>query len=218
MEEKKKEEKTEKEIKKDKKEKEVKEDKKEDKKTKSEKEKEKAKAKLKNIKITRKSEKKEENKLKKFFSSYQFLYSVFGILLLAVIILSVLVYREKHTTKNAKADLVYPVIYKGTQNGIKIDMPALYDKGKYTIIITNEHNRKVNDVELDYNLLITKESDSKIKVVKDGSDKNLMVDQESTRIEGETLKANKRQEDKYIITVEGSKPKKGDTIYLEVNS
>ena len=191
--------------------------KKEKKEEKEIKEKTTAKNKLDKIKIVRKGHKKEENKFKKFISSYQFLYSVFGVLLVAVIILSILVYKEKHNVKTPKADFVYPVIYKGTQNAMKVDLPALYKKGKYTMLITNTHNKKTNKEDLDYNIVLKNNSDVNIKIVKVGTDENLMADQESTRIEGLTLKGGKEQEDKYVITVD-KKPKSGDELLIEINS
>ena len=197
--------------------KEVKKEKEEKKEEKENKEQANAKKKLEKIKIVRKGHKKEENKFKKFISSYQFLYSVFGVLLVAVIILSILVYKEKHNVKTPKADFVYPVIYKGTQNSMKIDLPELYKKGKYTILITNTHNKKTNKEALDYNIVLKNKSDIDVKVVKAGTDDNLMVDQDSTRIEGQTLSGGKEQEDKYVITID-KKPKSGDELLIEINS
>lgn len=208
-----------KETKKEEKKTELKKDEKEEKnvkQTKEEKEKEHAKKKLEKIKIVRKGHKKEENKFKKFLSSYQFLYTAFGILLIAVIILSVMVYKEKNKVKEKKADFVYPIIYEGTQNSMRVDMPGLYKQGKYTIIITNKHNKRINKQKIDYSIKVRKDSSVPITIVKEGDKENLMVDQESTRIE-DSLKAKKEEEDKFIITVD-EKPKDGDTIYLDIVS
>lgn len=194
------------------------------KKEKEEKEKAKAKEKLKKIKIEKKP-KKEENKeeqkkkslFKRIITSYAFLYSIFAILLVAVIVLGVLVANHKEDPEKASADLFLPIIYSNTKNNIKVDLAELYRKGEYVLKITNYHGKKINEEKINYNILVQNATNNHIKIVKNKDDTNLMENQELTKIEDGSLKGYVKQTDTYIITVEG-RPEEGDEISLEITS
>ena len=168
-----------------------------------------------------KKKKKKESTLdtiKKTVSSYSFLYVLFILLLIIVIMLGLMVFSKGKETKNNKANLVIPILADGTHNGMKIDLSSLQGN-EYVIKITNYRGRMINKEEINYTITIKNNTTSKIIVTKDDEKANLMVDQESTKIEGVSLNSKKKAEAIYRIKLQDNQqPKKGDMIEIEVAS
>lgn len=158
-------------------------------------------------------------RIKRFVSSYEFLYTLFFILLGVVILLSVMVFTKVREKKASAANLVIPILKDGVHNSMNLDLKQLYESGEYTIKITNYRGDTVNANDVSYSVTVRNESPSSIKVLQNDSKKNLIVDQEATRIEGLHFDPNEKEEVIYRFSLEdGVVPSDGDTISIEIAS
>jgi len=171
-------------------------------------------------KKTKKTKKnKKENSFKEFITSYKFLYSTLIILFVLVVVLGILVFRASKKAENEKVNLVVPVLSTGSNNSLKVDLNAIYEHGKYVIKVTNYRGKEVNEEETKFSMIVRNSTKNSIKIVKDNSEENLMVDQEATKIEDQKLRSKIKEETTYTFTLdENSKPEKNDLIDIEIIS
>ena len=155
---------------------------------------------------------------KKIINKDNYLYYVFFVLLIIVIILGILVYKAKNNTIE-KSNMLIPVYEKGQTNELDVNMYELANSKEYSIKIANYKNDKVNEEELEYSITVVNESDAYIKITKDKDTKNLMVDQDSTIIEGMKLGNKEKEYSIYHFSViDKSKVKKDEKIHIKIVS
>lgn len=155
---------------------------------------------------------------KKIINKDNYLYYVFFVLLIIVIVLGILVYKAKNNTIE-KSNMLIPVYEKGQTNELDVNMYELANSKEYSIKIANYKNDKVNEEELEYSITVVNESDAYIKITKDKDTKNLMVDQDSTIIEGMKLGNKEKEYSIYHFSViDKSKVKKDEKIHIKIVS
>ena len=158
-------------------------------------------------------------KLKKFVSSYSFLYGLFGILVVLVIFLSVKVVIVKSEAKKNSSNIVFPILEENSHSSMNINLKELEKAREYVIKVTNYRGNTINQEEIPYSVTIRNKTKAKIEVLKDSDENNLMVDQEATVIEGVSLGSNHKEESVYRIRVLDSKGiSKEDIISVEIAS
>ena len=115
--------------------------------------------------------------------------------------------------------MLIPVYEKGQTNELDVNMYELANSKEYSIKIANYKNDKVNEEELEYSITVVNESDAYIKITKDKDTKNLMVDQDSTIIEGMKLGNKEKEYSIYHFSViDKSKVKKDEKIHIKIVS
>jgi len=163
---------------------------------------------------------KENNKPKKrIINKENYLYYIFFILLIIVIILGINVYKASKDNKNKQANIVVPIYEKNTSNELEIDMEELSNQDEYSIKLANYRQDNINKEKIEYTVTIENESKAYIKVTKDEEKTNLITDQESTRIEGVSLKANEKDSSIYHFSIIDKKMvKKGEKIKIVIDT
>lgn len=163
--------------------------------------------------------KKETKTLKeKVLNKTNLLYVLFFGLLILVIILGVNVYKaEKKDEKTA--NIVVPITKKNSSSELKIDLKELSKEKEYAIKIANYRLNDINQEKIDYTITIENESKAYIKVTKDNDKNNLITDQESTRIEGVSLKGGEKDSSIYHFSVIDKKSvEDGEKINITIES
>ncbi|MBQ3307254.1 MAG: hypothetical protein IJG68_03560 [Bacilli bacterium] len=165
--------------------------------------------------------KKNENnieKFKKFVTSYSFLYGLFAFLLVLVIILGIVVFIKGKEKKETTANMVIPILTQGSHNSMRINLYSLKDND-YIIKVTNFRGNETNENNVNYSVTLTNDSNSNIEVTKDQEKENLMIDQNATRIENQSLTGKKKETAIYHIHLaEHAKPSEGDYVTVEIVS
>ena len=157
-----------------------------------------------------------KEKIKQFFSSYQFLYSALIVLFIIVIILGVIVLGKKR--EKDSANIIIPIMEKASHSSLNIDLNNLKDQ-EYKIKVTNYRNNSINKEEMYYSLTVKNDTTSNVLLYTEKEEKNLMIDQKETFITDYKLKAKEKDSLIFIIKLEeGSKPSKDDTITVEITS
>lgn len=165
-----------------------------------------------------KSDKRKEN-IKTFFSSYKFLYSLFGILLVIVLILGILIFNKSREVKKNTANLVFPLLDKGINNSLDIDLYELTLVDDYSFKVSNFRQENVCEKDIEYSITVSNDTNTSIKISLSDSDKNLMKDQKMTKIDGGKLVGNEKNYDIYHVSVLSlDNVKKGDKINIKINS
>ena len=165
------------------------------------------------------AKKRKQNKDKR---TYRIMLGVFIVLLITVLTLSVLVFRQYEIHKNdINPDLVIPIKKEGAKELLNIDLCELYkSKDPYILKITNYRGNDVSEVDVSPVIAVVNPTDTKIKVstTKKGEN-NLMVNQKTTIIEPDIFPAGESSELYYFITVESDKkPKNGDLLGIQITS
>ena len=114
------------------------------------------------------------------------------------------------TTKKKRveeANVVVPLLKKDSSYNMSINLEELKKNKEYSIKISNFRQNTVNQEEVDYQILVSNESKAIIKVTKDQDENNLIKNQESTRIEGVSLKAKEKNYSIYHFSVIENKDK-----------
>ena len=171
------------------------------------------------IKEVNNKKRKETEKEKR---TYKIMVGIFITLLIVVLILGILVFRQYEIHKNdINPDLVIPIKKEGAKEILNIDLNELsHDNKPYILKITNYRGNDISEVDVNPIIAIVNPTESKIKVstTKKG-DNNLMVNQKTTIIEAETFTAGERSELYYFITLESKKNlKKGDLLGIQITS
>ena len=157
------------------------------------------------------------NKIKKIVSSYAFLYSVFSILIVCVAVLAGMVFVKGKEYKKNKSDIVVPILEDGTRSALNIDLKQLKKTGEYRVKITNYRGDKINNSSMDYSITVRNVTSTDVKVTKDDSKDNLIVDKEATIIEGVGFGSTSKEEDVYHFTInDDSEIENGALISLEI--
>lgn len=155
--------------------------------------------------------------MKKIVSSYAFLYSVFSILIVCVAILGGMVFVKGKEYKKNKSDIVVPILEDGTRSALNIDLKQLKKTGEYRVKITNYRGDKINESSMDYSITIRNVTSTDVKVTKDDSKDNLIVDKEATIIEGVGFGSSSKEEDVYHFTINDDSEIENDAlISLEI--
>lgn len=167
-----------------------------------------------------KGRRKKSSLVKKYvINKDNYLYYIFFILLLIVVVLGIDVYITSKKVDKNKGNIIVPVLKKGSSNVMTINLYNLASEGDYAIKIANYRGDTINKESIGYNIVVDNDSSAKIKITKDSSGDNLMIDQLSTKIEGDLLKKNKKDYDIYhfsVIDDEGIK--KDDQIVVKISS
>lgn len=168
----------------------------------------------------KKNSKRKNINLKKLDKQDKALLCTMGVLIVLVIILAIVALCMKNSTSTTKANITIPILEKGTQNEISVDLADM-KKGEtkeYIFKVSNYKKRGVNEKELDYEIVITPSSNASIELYKGESTKNLIA-KDDYEIEGNSLPKDKKTEDEYHMIIKAtSTPKKGDKITLKINS
>lgn len=161
--------------------------------------------------------KKKSTKKKTFWTSDNILKLVFYILLVIVVILGIIVFIEsKKENKKELANIVVPVQTKGTQSTITINADNL--SKDYIIKVTNYRNNKINSKKLQYDVNVINNTSTNIKVTKNSSSNNLMVDNKNTIVKGENLKSTIKEDVYYHISLDDDNVKNKETIVVRITS
>lgn len=157
---------------------------------------------------------------KKFFiNGDNYLYYIFFALLIFVIFLGIRIHFVKKTKSIYGGDLIIPVMEKSTNDELTINLKELSNRKEYVINITNFKNKKINKEEIDYKIIVTNPTSSKIKITKNYSEENLITDQKETTIDNQKLRAKTKHSNKYHISVtDAKKIKKNDKITIKIYS
>lgn len=157
-------------------------------------------------------------KTREFISSYRFLYTAFGVLLVLVILLAVMVFVKGNEAKENQSNIVFSIMEENTRNYLNLDLQSLVGK-EYTLKVTNYRNNKVNKNSSHYSITITNDTDVEIEILKNNEGNNLMTNQKESVIEGENFGTSEKEEVVYYFRVKNSdKIKEGDSIRIEVES
>ena len=136
-----------------------------------------------------------------------YLYLAFVALLAIVVFLGVKVYQTSKMKRVEEANVVVPLLKKDSSYNMSINLEELKKNKEYSIKISNFRQNTVNQEEVDYQILVSNESKAIIKVTKDQDENNLIKNQESTRIEGVSLKAKEKNYSIYHFSVIENKDK-----------
>ena len=136
-----------------------------------------------------------------------YLYLAFVALLAIVVFLGVKVYQASKIKRVEEANVVVPLLKKDLSYNMSINLEELKKNKEYSIKISNFRQNTVNQEEVDYQILVSNESKAIIKVTKDQDENNLIKNQESTRIEGVSLKAKEKNYSIYHFSVIENKDK-----------
>ncbi len=154
--------------------------------------------------VVKKKKVPKKNKIKAFFSSQLFLEIVFVALLILVIVLGILVYEKqpKKTTEKS-ANIVIPISKLESRHSFNINAFNLMEEKEYIFKVTNYKGSQVNQEDYAYQITVQNPTTATIMVTKNDDKTDLMLDQNATVIDG-NLKAGKKQEDYYRISVVSS--------------
>ena len=170
-------------------------------------------------KVEKKSNKSSKKGKESFINKDNYLYYIFGFLVVIVIILAILVLIFHNKNNYSKSNVVMPVMNDYVNNEMNIDMVNLVKKGDYSLKITNYRNDTINKKDINYTITVTNSSDANIKVTKDDDNNNLMNNSKIWVINDVALGNNTKNETIYHFSViDKDKVKKGDTINIKIES
>lgn len=125
--------------------------------------------------------------------------------------------KNNESGNNVQANIVIPVFEKDSSSSVTINADNL--SSDYIIKVTNYRSDSVNSTKLNYSVNVLNGTSSSIKVLKNNSKDNLMVDNKNTIIEGESLKKNTKENVYYYIRIDDfSKVKKDEKIVVRIDS
>lgn len=152
------------------------------------------------------------------FNKNNILYYLFFTLLIIVIVLGVLVFR-KTQEKNDTANMLIPILHKDQVNDLNIDVKELAKQKDYSIKISNFRQDILAEEEISYSITVNNTTGAIIKVTKDEDPDNLIVDQQSTRIDGMKF-GNKKKEYSiyYFSIIDNKNVNNEDKISIKIES
>lgn len=152
------------------------------------------------MKKKQRKKRKKKNNVKDFFQSEKFLLIVFCVMLVVVLILGVLAIIKYEKEKNEIiANMVIPIKKDSNNFHFSISAKALEEKKKYYFKVTNYQEDSITDSSLNYHVSIENPSKSVISLVKEGSLKELMLNQEHTDVYGNHFSKEKKEEDLFCV-------------------
>ncbi len=156
--------------------------------------------------------KKKNNKLRKFIPttpSEKILTIAFIVLLITVVVLFFVAMNKKHeVAKKHAADIVVPIVEKGTNNTINIDISNLKATAlkDYSFRVTNYKDKTVNSSSAIYNIEFdTNDNDVTLKLYKNNKDENLFKDASTYELKDIKLSQKEEQEDTYTLIIKANK-------------
>lgn len=157
---------------------------------------------------------------KDLLNSVKNLTIVFILLLILVIFLFILcVIKYKESKENEFANMVIPVYELNTDYEFNINAKTLSEVNEYVFKITNYKKGKINTKKIPYKIEIKNDTNSKIKVTKNDSNKNLMTNKKETIIDQNTLKIDKKENIYYHIKITKSANLTAkDLIYIKITN
>lgn len=161
---------------------------------------------------------KKDNKKKNLFTLDNLLKLIFFVLLIVVIVLGVMVVKKNNESgSKVQANIVIPVFEKGSSSSVTINADNL--SSDYIIKVTNYRSDSINKTKLNYSVNVLNGTSSSIKVLKNNSKDNLMVDNKNTIIENESLRKDIKENVYYYIRISDySKVKKDEKIVVRIDS
>ena len=157
-------------------------------------------------------------KLRRFFTSYGFLYTAFAALFIIVIMLALMVFTHKDDEQGVRSNIVFSIVDKETQSYLDMDLETLVGK-EYMLKVTNYRGNRLNTSGAHYTISITNNTNVEIEVLKNNEGENLITDMNYTVIEGEEFSKTEKEEVIYYFRVKNAdKIKAGDKIRIEVAS
>ena len=139
---------------------------------------------------------------KKMFTTENILLVVFGILLIIVIVLGVMVFNKSREHKNdVNANLVVPIFEINAEQNISLTTTALANEEEYILKITNYKDDKVIAEAVNYTITVENDSKAVVKVTRNNSDTDLMMEQKKTVIESQKLKREEKEDVYYHISI-----------------
>lgn len=161
---------------------------------------------------------KKDNKKKNLFTLDNLLKLIFFVLLIVVIVLGVMVVKKDNESgSKVQANIVIPVFEKGSSSSVTINADNL--SSDYIIKVTNYRSDSINKTKLNYSVNVLNGTSSSIKVLKNNSKDNLMVDNKNTIIENESLRKDIKENVYYYIRISDySKVKKDEKIVVRIDS
>lgn len=168
--------------------------------------------------IRNKKVEKKDNKKKNLFTLDNLLKLIFFVLLIVVIVLGVMVVKKNNESgSKVQANIVIPVFEKGFSSSVTINADNL--SSDYIIKVTNYRSDSINKTKLNYSVNVLNGTSSSIKVLKNNSKDNLMVDNKNTIIENESLRKDIKENVYYYIRISDySKVKKDEKIVVRIDS
>jgi hypothetical protein len=131
-----------------------------------------------------KSVQKKTNKKKKI-DSLIILKTIFYLLIVLVIFLSVLTVVKKNEHKNdVSANIVIPIVDKEDEAPFSVNLRALSEAKEYVFKVTNYQDNKINNTDINYYIDVLNETDSKVTITKYGSDEDLLKGESSVTLDG----------------------------------
>ena len=163
------------------------------------------------------STKSKKRSRKRFINRDNYLYFIFVLLLIIVVVLGILVFNASNKYKKTNGNILISINEKHNNSELDFDLVELSKRKDYTLKLTNYQQDSINQDKYNYSITITNDSDVKIYVWKDYKEKNLMVDQKATIIEGMSFDPLEKEYDIYHFSViNKEKVKKGDKIHLKI--
>lgn len=152
------------------------------------------------MKKNMKKKRKKGIRIKNIIHSEKFLLIIFCIMIFVVLLLSIMVFMKyQKEKKEIHMNMVIPIKKDSTDYHFSISAKALEEKKYYYFKVTNYQNDEVSDSLLRYRLNIENSTNSVISFVKEGTLKELMIDQKNTEILGNHFEKNKKEEVIYRV-------------------
>lgn len=144
----------------------------------------------------------------------------FVILVILVIVLTIIAINMKNAKEKEKANIIIPVLEKNAESEIGVDISQMKkgESKEYIFKVSNYKDKDINEEVLTYDIDVTPSEKAKIKLYKNGSNKNL-IDEDDLLIEENKLPKKDKTEDEYHMIIEvTSQPDSQDKITLKIQS
>ena len=157
---------------------------------------------------------------KKSMVTYVLLWIVFVFLLGLVVGLGVLIYQKKKTQDvQPVANISIPILKTDSRFSFNINAFNLASSDEYVFRVSNYKGDKLVE-NLTYNITIKNPTDSIIKLTKDGSKKDLMIDQANTILDNQKFLSSTKEDVYYHVSIiiKGEKVTEKDLISVIITS
>lgn len=170
------------------------------------------------MKKNMKKKRKKGISIKNIIHSEKFLLIIFCIMIFVVLLLSIMVFVKYQKEKNEiHMNMVIPIKKDSSDYHFSISAKALKEKKYYYFKITNYQEDEVSDSILKYRLSIENPTNSIIRFVREGTLKELMIDQKHTELLGNYFQKNQKEEVIYRVEMLSSgKINEDDFIRVEI--
>lgn len=140
-----------------------------------------------------------------YLCSLQFLKILFFSLIVFVAVLGLFVYKKQLDTKGEKkSNIVISMNDESETSNFNINVAALLQSKEYVFRVTNKKDDIINDSTISYDITIENNNDCVIELYRDEGSKNLILDQKSSNILGETLEGGEEHNHYYHVKLVSS--------------